>query len=339
MKLGILDQAPISKGSTAGEALQNAIRLAEAGERLGYSRFWLAEHHAMTGFASSTPEVTLAAIGSRTEEIRIGSGATLIPYYSPYKVAENYHTLGTLFPGRVDLGLGRAPGGPAEATEALNKEYLKNVYANEERIAELMGYIHHDNQNSKLKMSPLADPPSEVWMLGTSVKSAELAGKLGMNYCFGYFMSNAGDMREVLDTYRNSFKPRSERQEPQVMVTVTAFVAESEGEARDIAMSTLIWGIEKERSFGESGENDGLPSVEEAKNFELTAEEQENLEKRLNNMLTGTGDKVAARLRDLVREALADEIMISTNTYSIEDKLKSFELLMKEMREAPDQIY
>jgi luciferase family oxidoreductase group 1 len=334
MKLGILDQAPISKGSTAGEALQDAVRLARAGEKLGYERFWLAEHHAMLGFASSTPEVTLAAIGSRTEEIRIGSGATLIPYYSPYKVAENYHTLGTLFPGRVDLGIGRAPGGPAEATEALNKEYLKNVYANEERISELNDYIHHDNHTSKLKMSPLADPAPEVWMLGTSVKSAELAGKLGMNYSFGYFMSNAGDMQEVLDTYRNSFTPRKEGQKPQVMVTVTAFVAESDAEARDIAMSSIMWGIEKERSFGESDVDDGLPSVEEAKQYELTAEERDNVEKRLQNMFVGTGDDIAARLKKLASETSADEIMISTNTYSIEDKLKSFELLKKAMDEA-----
>lgn len=333
MKLGILDQAPISKGSTAGDALQDAVRLAQTGESLGYERFWLAEHHAMLGFASSTPEVTLAAIGSRTDNIRIGSGATLIPYYSPYKVAENYHTLGTLFPGRVDLGIGRAPGGPAEATEALNKEYLKNVFANEERVAELMGYIHHDNHNNKLKMSPLADPPPEVWMLGTSVKSAKLAGQLGMNYCFGYFMSNAGDMREVLDTYRNSFTPRKEGQKPQVMVTVTAFTAESEARARDIAMSSIVWGIERERSFGESGENDGLPSVEDAKRFELTAEERDNVEKRLQNMFVGTGGDIAARLKSLAAEAEADEIMISTNTYSIEDKLKSFELLKKAMDE------
>src|SRR5690625_4942200 len=153
-----------------------------------------------------------------------------------------------------------------------------------------------------------------------------------MNYCFGYFMSNAGDMQEVLDTYRNNFKPRSERQKPQVMITVTAFVAESDEQARDIAMSTLSWGIEKERSYGESGENDGLPSIEEAKNFELTEEEQKNVEKRLNGMLTGTGEEVAARLRDFAREADADEIMISTNTYSIEDKIKSFELLMEAVK-------
>lgn len=333
MKLGILDQAPISKGSTAGDALQDAIRLAQTAESLGYERFWLAEHHAMLGFASSTPEVTLAAIGSRTESIRIGSGATLIPYYSPYKVAENYHTLATLFPGRVDLGIGRAPGGPAEATEALNKEYLKNVYANEERVSGLMGYIHHDNQTNKLKMSPLADPAPEVWMLGTSVKSAELAGKLGMNYCFGYFMSNAGDMQEVLDAYRKHFTPKIKGQKPQVMVTVTAFVADSDAEARDIAMSSIVWGIEKERSFGESDVDDGLPSVADAKHFELTEEEQENVEKRLRDMFIGTGDEVAVRLKNLAAEASADEIMISTNTYSIEDKLKSFELLKKAMDE------
>ena len=331
MKLSILDQAPVSKGSNAAEALDNAIRLAKAGEDFGYGRFWLAEHHSMPAFASSTPEITLAAIGSVTSKIRIGSGATLIPYYSPYKVAENYHTLATLYPGRIDLGIGRAPGGPAEATEALNREYLKNVYANKERVGELMGFIHHDNYAEKIKMSPLADPPPEVWMLGTSVKSAELAGTLGMNYCFGYFMSNAGDMQEVIDTYRESFKPRTEGQKPQVMITVTAFVAETEEKAKDIAMSTLVWGIEKERAFGESGVGDGIPSIEDAKKFELTEEEHANVEKRLDSMFVGTGEDVAGRLKKLAEKYNIEEIMISTNTYSIEDKIKSFELLKRAM--------
>ncbi|SDL27591.1 LLM class flavin-dependent oxidoreductase [Lacicoccus qingdaonensis] len=331
MKLSILDQAPVSKGSNARGALADAVKLAQAGEKFGYERFWLAEHHSMLAFASSTPEITLAAIGSETSKIRIGSGATLIPYYSPYKVAENYHTLATLFPERVDLGVGRAPGGPAEATEALNKEYLKNVYANQERVSELMGYIHHDNHAEKIKMSPLADPPPEVWMLGTSVKSAKLAGELGMNYCFGYFMSNAGDMKEVIDTYRNSFKPAVEGQTPQVMITVTAFVAETKEKAKDVAMSTLIWGIEKERSFGQSDTDDGIPSIKDAKNFELTEEEQENVDRRLKSMFVGTGEEVAGRLKQLAEAYSIEEIMISTNTYSIEDKLKSFELLKEAM--------
>ncbi len=332
MKLSILDQAPISKGSSAGEALQNAIRLAQTGEAYGYERFWLAEHHSMLAYASSTPEITLSAIGRSTESIRIGSGATLIPYYSPYKVAENYHTLATLYPGRVDLGIGRAPGGPAEATEALNQEYLKNVYANEERAGELMGFIHHDNHEGKLKMSPLAETPPEVWMLGTSVKSAELAGRLGMKYCFGYFMSNAGDMDEVLETYRSNFKPQTEGQEPEVMITVTAFAAESYEAARDIAMSTLIWGIEKERSFGQSEVDDGLPGIAEAKAFELSAEEQEKVVKGLNTMFVGTGEDIASRLKKLGSEYDVNEIMISTNSYSFEDKIKSFKLLKDSMK-------
>ena len=331
MKLSILDQAPVSKGSNAGEALANAVKLAQAGEAYGYERFWLAEHHSMLAFASSTPEITLAAIGSRTSKIRIGSGATLIPYYSPYKVAENYHTLATLFRDRVDLGIGRAPGGPAEATEALNKEYLKNVYANKERVSELMGYIHHDNHSEKVKMSPLADTPPEVWMLGTSVKSAELAGELGMNYCFGYFMSNAGDMQEVIDAYRDSFKPAVKRQQPNVMITVTAFAAETEEKAKDIAMSTLIWGIEKERAFGQSDVDDGIPSIQVAKNFELNEEEQENVDRRMESMFVGAAENVAGRLRELAETYNIEEIMISTNTYSIEDKIKSFELLKAAM--------
>src|SRR5699024_8405049 len=145
----------------------------------------------------------------------------------------------------------------------------------------------------KIKMSPQADPAPEVWMLGTSVKSAELAGELGMNYCFGYFMSNAGDMKAVIDTYRENFKPAVEGQTPQVMITVTAFVAETKEKAKEISMSTVIWRMEKERAVGERTEDDGIPSIEDAKNFELADEERVNVERRLGSMFVGTGEDVA----------------------------------------------
>src|SRR5699024_5266836 len=311
MKLSILDQAPVSKGSNAGEALANAVKLAQAGEAYGYERFWLAENHSMLAFASSTPEITLAAIGSRTSKIRIGSGATLIPYYSPYKVAENYHTLATLFRDRADLGIGRAPGGPAEASEALNKEYLKNVYANKERVSELMGYIHHDNHSEKVKMSPLADTPPEVWMLGTSVKSAELAGELGMNYCFGYFMSNAGDMQEVIDAYRDSFRPAVKRQQPNVMITVTAFAAETEEKAKDIAMSTLIRVNEIERIISQTDVNVSILSIQNNKKFELNEEKQENVDRRTESKNDRDAKNEPGRFRSHAETYTMADIIIS----------------------------
>jgi len=144
-------------------------------------------------------------------------------------------------------------------------------------------------------------------------------------------MSNAGDMKEVIDTYRESFKPVSEGQEPNVMFTVTAFAAETKEKAKDIAMSTLIWGVEKERAFGQSDVDDGIPNIEDAKNFKLTEEEQENVERRLHSMFVGTGEEVAGRLKKLTAAYNIEEIMISTNTYSIEDKIKSFELLKEAM--------
>jgi luciferase family oxidoreductase group 1 len=323
MKLSILDQAVVSHGTSAGEALKNVLDLAVFADQAGFHRFWLAEHHAMTGFASSAPEVTLSAIGQVTKSIRLGSGATLLPYYKPFKVAEVYHTLATLYPGRVDLGIGRAPGGPAEASEALSEGYLQAALNMPTLTEELSDYIHQDNIDSKLKLSPISEEKPEIWMLGTSEKSALSAARLGLNYCFGQFMSNAGETDEVLNAYHSHFLGEN----PHVMMTVTVFCADSAEQAHDIAMSSLIWGIMKEREFGESKNNDGLPSIEEAKAFKLTTEEHEKLEERKKSMIIGTPETVGETLQNMVEGTQIQEIMISTNTYSLKDKIHSFKLV------------
>lgn len=328
MKLSILDQAVVSKGDTHKEALDKSIKLAVFGDESGYHRFWLAEHHGMSGFASSAPEITLSAIGQQTSRIRLGSGATLLPYYKPYKVAEVYQTLSALYPERIDLGIGRAPGGPAEASEALSDNYLNGALNMSQLTDELRSFLNYDNQSDKLKIVPESHEPPELWMLGTSMKSASSAGDLGLNYCFGAFMSNAGDTEQVIETY----KKHAEIKKQKVMITVTVFCADTPEKANDISMSSLIWGVMKDRTFGETEHNDGLPSIETAKNFKLTNEEKRKIKERKNNMIIGDSKMVCTALKSIENSRLVDEIMISTNTYSLEDKMRSFELIKDGMK-------
>src|SRR5690625_3241969 len=179
MKLSILDQSPIADGKTPKEALETSLRLARLGEELGYHRFWIAEHHDLFGLASPNPDVMLGVIGSQTERIRIGAGAVLLPYYKPFRVAETYNLLQTLFPGRIDLGIGRAPGGSAEVSLALSDNYLAQVNRYSELIDELHHFLHQsfpqDSTIAKVKPTPVPKTPPKTWMLGTSKRSSELA--------------------------------------------------------------------------------------------------------------------------------------------------------------------
>jgi luciferase family oxidoreductase group 1 len=244
MKLSILDQAPISANQTAKEALEQSVLLAQAGERLGYTRYWIAEHHDMPGLACPAPEVMLPYIGARTNKIRIGSGAVLLPHYKPYKVAEIYNMLSTLFPGRIDIGIGRAPGGSAEVTSALSDNFLQNVWKMPVSLRELLYFINDDHEEdrgfAKITASPLPEVRPEQWLLGTSNKSALLAAEYGMAYAFGLFMSEK-DAAEILQSYYESFKPGSFNV-PQSILTVSAICAETTEQAEEIALSTLIWG-------------------------------------------------------------------------------------------------
>src|SRR5699024_5881071 len=188
MKLSILDQIPISTGQTEKEALEASIQLAKLGDELGYERFWVAEHHDLFGLACPNPAVVLGIIGAQTEKIRLGAGAVLLPYYKPFHVAETYHLLSTLFPGRMDIGLGRAPGGPAEVSMALSDNYLEGVRKYPELVDELQMFVKGtfptDHAYSKISPTPVPNISPNLWILGTSEKSALLAAEKGMDYVF-----------------------------------------------------------------------------------------------------------------------------------------------------------
>ncbi|WP_436376471.1 LLM class flavin-dependent oxidoreductase [Cytobacillus sp. BC1816] len=328
MKISILDQAPISSGYSAKEALEASAQLAQSAERLGYTRYWIAEHHDLSGFACSAPEIMLSYIGAKTKKIRIGAGAILLPHYKPYKIAESFNMLATLFPGRVDLGIGRAPGGSAEASIALSDNFLEGVRKMPDKVMELLQFLNNDfsedHMFAKISASPLPEISPEPWLLGTSRKSSLMAAESGTAYAFGQFMSEK-DGEDIIKQYRENFIERGLIQKPKVILTVSAICADSTYEAKELALSSMLWKIKAENREG----NDGIPSIKEAKNY-FSSLDVEPFNNR-HRVIIGNPKEVAEQLKDMKQLYQADEIMIVTIVHRYEDRLRSYELIAKEM--------
>lgn len=329
LRLSILDQSPVSAGQTAQQALENSLSLAQAGEKLGYTRYWIAEHHDFPGLTCPAPEVMLGYIGGQTETIRLGSGAVLLPHYKPYKVAETYNLLATLFPGRMDIGIGRAPGGSAEATMALSDNYLEHVRKMPESVETLLHFFKNDfppdEMFSKISPSPVPAVLPEPWILGTSKKSAILAAKHGLSYAFGEFMSDQ-DAVHIIDQYRSGFTSNHWSPGPNTIVAVSTLCAETKEEADDLALPNQIWKIQLAKGEGRNG----VPSLEEAKQYPLTPEEHEWLDSMKKRSITGSPAEVKSRLLELNLRYEADEMMIVTITHDIKDRIRSYELIAAE---------
>jgi len=328
MKLSILDQAPISANQTAQQALNASLTLAQAGEKLGYTRYWIAEHHDLPGLACPAPEVMLSYIGAKTNKIRIGSGAVLLPHYKPYKIAEVFNLLSTLFPSRIDIGIGRAPGGSAEVSNALSDHFLQNVWGFPDKLKDLLHFLNRDFPNghefAKLSAAPVPTVSPETWLLGTSKKSALLAAELGLPYVFGQFMSEH-EGEAIIKHYFSSFQARKKGDKPYVILTVSAICADTDERAEEVALSSLIWSLQSSKGKREPG----VPSIHEAKSCQLDEKDKETLNNIKRNVLIGGPTKVYQKLMELQSRYQADEIMIVTITHDHEDRLRSYELLSK----------
>ena len=313
MKLSILDQTPVFHGETTADALQASKELAILGDQLGYARYWVTEHHDLDHLACPTPEVLLSYIGAHTSRIRLGAGAILLPHYPPYKVAEVFHTLATLFPGRIDLGLGRAPGGSAEATTALSPRFLEEVRKMPEKVDELLRFIKNDFPKDhlyhNLQAKPVPNHVPEPWLLGTGKKSALLAAEHGMSYAFGYFMSDQNG-KELLDTYRTNFAGES----PYSILAVSVICSETQKRADELAHWTHV--VNEFRAKGKTT----LPSVEEALTVSLPNDHNSKL-------ISGTPKIVQEKLQKLKEEYQPDEFLITTITPHRRERLTSFHLL------------
>ncbi|WP_284035425.1 LLM class flavin-dependent oxidoreductase [Neobacillus sp. 114] len=329
MKISILDLSPISSNQTAKEALDESLKLAQAGDELGYTRYWISEHHDLPGLACSAPEVMISYIGANTNRIRIGSGAVLLPHYKPYKLAEVYNMLATLYPNRIDIGIGRAPGGSAEATNALSDNFLQQVWKMPDLVKELLHFLKNDfpeeHEFSKVKASPLPELPPMPWILGTSKKSALLAAEHGLAYAFGQFMSDK-DGADIIQQYLDAFQPNKHSQSPHVLLTVSVVCAETTEKAEEIALSNFIWALQKE-----NGEGLYVPSIQEAKQYELNEKELEKLAAVKKRMIIGNPLEVKRKLEQLQASYNADEIMILTITHSPKDRIKSYRLIAEKV--------
>lgn len=327
MKLSILDQVPIPNGKTAKEALEATIELAKFADELGYHRYWIAEHHDMEGLASPAPDIVLGIIGSKTKRIRIGSGAVLLPNYKPYNVAERYNLLATMFPGRVDIGIGRAPGGSAEASMALADNFLQEVKKHPQKLDELLHFLNRDfpedHHFSKLSAQPVPEETPVPWLLGTSVKSAVLALERNLPYVFGDFMSDA-DGPAIVKGYFDNFKGKT----PQVIVAIQVICAETTEEAEELAQSNQVWRLQQAKGDG----NGKIPSVSETKSYEFTDEDLDILRSSNHRQIIGNPEEVREGIEKLQQLYRTDEFMIITITHDLEARKKSYELMAEQFK-------
>ncbi|MBY0115017.1 MULTISPECIES: MsnO8 family LLM class oxidoreductase [Paenibacillus] len=319
--LGVLDLVPRLNDATAEQALQQSVTLAQHAEAWGYARYWTSEHHDMAELASASPEVLLSHIGARTTTIQLGSGAVLLPHYSPLKVAESFRLLAALYPGRIELGLGRAPGGGPHATMALSGNYLHHVSKLPESLAALTElledrYMYEDHP---VTARPIPELPLSLWMLGTNVKSAEFAARFGMGYVFGQFMSDA-DGTEAVRRYREGFIPSATMKEPEVMVAVSVLCAESETDA-------LGWSLNmaerrkldgKERSTGPNSSGIVVSNTNDV----AVSDQNESV-----RHYAGTPEQVWARLQQVSRRLDTERLLLVTAGPDYERRLDSYRLL------------
>ncbi|MDX3849181.1 LLM class flavin-dependent oxidoreductase [Streptomyces sp. AK02-01A] len=329
--LSVLDLVTVGSGSTATRALETSVALARLAERRGYHRHWVAEHHSMPGVASSSPAVILAHLAAHTERIRLGSGGVMLPNHAPLVIAEQFGTLEALAPGRVDLGLGRAPGTDGATAAALRRTDRLNEGADDfpQQLAELTRFLDDDfpdgHPYARIHavpgpvQGPTGRPP--VWLLGSSGFSARLAGVLGLPFAFAHHFS-AQNTIPALDLYRESFRPSAVLDAPYALIGVAALASDEEREARRQVLSGALSMVRLR-----TGRPGLVPTPEEAEAYQYSSMEQEFVNTWLANIVHGTPDAVREGLNDLQKRTGADELMITANAHGGEARLRSYELI------------
>lgn len=328
LRLSVVEQSPIRKGGTGADALRETIELARATETLGYERFWVAEHHDLAGIASTSPEILIGQIAAATATIRVGSGGVMLPHYSAFKVAENFRMLETLFPGRIDLGLGRAPGGDPRTAAALAYPSSPiDVRAYPEQIDDLIGYLGDslpaDHPFATLRPGPPTEGMPEVWLLGSGVDSAVLAARRGLPFSFAHFFGNARQGPSIVEHYRREFEPSALLAEPRAHIAVQVLCADTSEEAKWHAKSLAVARIQMARGQ----RRDGILSPQEASQHEFSAEELRFLENSGLRATTGNPEEVKTELEELAELYGTDHLGIVTICYDFKARLRSYELV------------
>ena len=330
LRLSVLDQSVACEGRDEGHALRDTLELAVHCETLGYERFWVSEHHGMPTIVGSAPEVLMAAIAARTTRIRIGSAGVMLPHYAALKVAEQFRVLDALAPGRIDLGVGRAPGSDGRTARALNPNAAQAADNFPQQVVDLQAWTR-GLRHQGLLAHPLPPPhatntsPPQLWMLGSSDYGAQLAAHLGLPYAFAYFFMDGQGVEQALHLYRELYRPSERHPKPQATICVWALAADTEAEARHHATSRERWRLDRQRGvLGPLKRPDAIAAAG------YTAEERPTVEALRNRALVGSASQVAEGLRRLADELSLDHIVINTWAHDPAARRHSYALLAQQ---------
>jgi luciferase family oxidoreductase group 1 len=335
MRLSVLDQSPIRSGGTPADAVRETIALAKLCDRLGYHRYWLSEHHNAPGLAGSVPEILIARVAAETERIRVGSGGVMLPHYSAYKVAETFRMLETLYPGRIDLGIGRAPGTDRRTTLALNVKsaagggsHQLDIKVFPQQVLDVRGYltgepVDEEHPFRNVAAMPTGETAPEMWLLGSWDQSASVAAHYGIAFSFAHFITGEGG-DHVMRAYKDAFQPSAVCPEPQGNIGVFVLCTETEDRAERLALCRDVWRMRVDR-----GVIAPYPSIEEAEAEMAEWGPGERMQAGFNRQrqVIGTPDRVKTELETLAARYDVDEILVVTITHDFADRTRSYELL------------
>jgi len=326
MQLSVLDQSPVREGVTPRDALLETVELARHVDRLGYRRYWLAEHHSSPGLAGTAPEIMVGRVAAETKHLRVGSGGVMLSHYSSLKVAEQFRMLETLYPGRIDLGIGRAPGSDQltaialqHGPGALGIEHFPN------QIADLLAFLENtmpaDHPFSRIRVMPAGDTNPEIWLLGSSDQSALFAAYFGLPFSFAHFINDEGGPA-IMEAYRTRFQPSARLPAPQGSIGVFIVCAESEAEARRLAASRDLWRLRQRRGILAP-----FPPPEDALAFPYSEAERREVEYHRRRQIVGTPDQVKLELTALAESYGVDEVVVLTICHDFAARKRSYTLL------------
>lgn len=331
VKIGILDYAQVDEGQTTYEALASSVELAKHAEKLGFHRFWLAEHHDVPALSNSSPEMLMMKIADETQSIRIGSGGVMLPHYSPLKVAENFRTLEGFHKGRIDLGIGNNSGTPV--VKAAMNELKEYFLPYDQAIKDTMYYLTNDVDDTHrfypIVANPAVDSKPDLYLLSSGESSAKLAAELGIGYTFGMFPFFGSEKMlagpQAASLYRDAFKPSDYLNKPKVIIAPFVAIAETKEEAEQLGKVLDVWLLGKE-AFAEFKQ---FPSIETAKAYNLTDEDRERIHEQRKHFIVGDPEMVKEQTDDLIERFQADEVLFIPLLPSVQTRKRAYELLAK----------
>lgn len=327
LRLSVLDQSTVVTGRTPDTSIRESIRLAQHCEALGYHRYWCAEHHNSESQAGTAPEILIAAIAATTSRIRVGSAGVMLPHYSSLKVAEQFRVLDAIAPGRIDLGLGRAPGSDGLTAYALNPQAETAAEHFPAQVRDLLAWLAgtplmEGHPFRTIRAQPQGPTRPEVWILGSSDYGAQVAAYFGLPFCFAHFITDGGGAAQALSLYREGYRPSADHPTPHAAVCVWGMAADTEAEAARLFTSRELWRLGRDR-----GVFTALPSPEEAAAHTYSEAERARVQRLRERAFYGTPDRVAARLQALAEELGVDEVAVLTTLHDPEARRQSYTML------------